>query len=609
MKKKVEETILKLRMAPEFWLFKINKFSKKTFTELKDCFIDSNTASNFKISEDNRRVVNTGNGFNDPLHRRNFAKIEGIYKGLSKYKAPSKVDLKSEQEKLTNLENGFKTCFACFLIFVLTLVILFNRRSVTDDYFIQSSLNTELMQGPGGVNFFQISSLNDFHNYTKYSFGPTVFKSDSPDSASLSVRYKIPGKIRMRQVRTKEIKCKRKSSWNLVDAVCYGKDYLTEKFKEDLGTDEAYLFHSTSSGPSLIVGDICDYDSSGFYKDFDPEEDLDSFIEEYESLQNNSWLGMPTRAVFINFNIFLPNKEQFIAVYILIEISVSGVIRPSRLSSRVLYSDLGSESSAGKAMLALEVIRLLLSFFVLFLYIVTGLSKNQEGKREIYNWFKPNNVLNLLIFGFIVTTFSFALYVNKDSKEIVTNEEYYDMSELYFYYYTSLLLNAWLLVFIFFRMIITLKFSKTINKNLHAIDLSTKSYMYYLLFLLPIIICLSEITAHMFGSYSYNYHTPKLVAVSNILFTMGDGEIDDFLKVSPAWTIGFLILYFLIIMFFLYSSYIGILIDSYRISNSYNEKYDEAIRNNPEFVPWKIWLFNDCKRCRKKKQVDEGGNI
>lgn len=597
-------------MAPEFWLFKINKFSKKTFTELKDCFIDSNTASNFKIGEDNKRVVNTGNGFNDSVHRRNFTKIEGIYKGLSKYKAPPKVNLEAEREKLTDLENGFKTCFACFFILVLTLVILFNRRSVTDDYFIQSSLNTELIKGPEGINFFQISSLNDFHNYTKYSFGPTVFNSGKSDSSSLSDRYKIVGKIRMRQVRTKEVKCKRKSAWKLEDTTCYGQDYLTEKFDEDIDADvDAFVYHSSTSGPSLIVGDICNYDSSGFYKDFDSSDNYDAFIKQYEYLQNKTWLDMSTRAVFINFNIFLPNKEQFIAVYILIEISVSGVIRPSRLSSRVLYSNLNSGSSSNKAMMALEVIRLLLSFYMLFIYIITGLKKNQNGKREFYNWIKPNNLLNLFIFGFIVTTFSFALYVNKDPKDIITNEEYYDMSNLYFYYYTSLLINAWLLIFIFFRMIITMKFSNTINKNLEAIDLSTKSYMYYLLFLLPIIICLSLITAHMFGPYNYNYSTPKLVAVSNILFTMGEGDIDEFFKVSQAWTIGFLIIYFLIIMFFLYSSYIGILIDSYRISSSYNEKFFEAIKSNPDFVPWKIWLFNDCKRCRKKKPVDEGQNI
>lgn len=610
MNKIVEDTILKLRMAPEFWLFKINKFSKKTFTELKDCFIDSNTASNFKINEENRKVANTGISFGDATNRRNFEKMKGVYKGLEKYdkKMIKPAIIKAEQEKIMSLEFSFKTCLACLIIFVFTLVILFVRRSVTDDYFIQSSLNIELKQGIQGINFFEISSLNDFHNYTKYSFGPAVFHNDnSSDSSALSDRYKIVGKIRIRQVKTKEVTCVNKKSWNIQNVTCYGEDYLTNKYKEDnkSANNDAFLYHSSSSGPDLIYGDISNYDTSGYYIDFESDLNLTEFVDLYEELETNNWMDKSTRAVFINMNLFLPNSDKFVAIYILLEISVSGVLRSSRLSSRVLYSDFYTGSTSDKVMLALEVIRMLLSIYMLFLYIKIGLQRNKDGKREGYNWIKPNNLLNLLIFTFIITCFTFSFYINKDAKSIIENEEYVDLGDIYFHYYTSMLLNAWLLIFSFFRIIITLKFSPTINRNLHALELSTKNFTYFLLFLLPIIICLSVITSNMFGAYFYTYSSAKLVAISNILFSMGEGDVDEFFKISEAWTIGFLIIYFLIIMFFLYSSFIGILIDSYRIADLYHEEMAKFEKNDPNYVPWKVWMFEDCKKCKRKKVVEE----
>ena len=609
MNKKVEDTILKLRMAPEFWLFKINKFSKKTFTELKDCFIDSNTASNFKINEENRKVANTGISFSEATNRRNFEKMKGVYKGLDKYdkKLIKPAQVKLEQEKAMSLEFSFKTFLACLIIFVFTLALLFVRRSVTDDYFIQSSLNIELKQGEKGINFFDISSLNDFHNYTRYSFGPTVFNDiNATSSSSISERYKIVGKIRIRQVKTKQVSCANKKSWNLANITCYGEDYLTNKYKENNETvGEAFVYHSSSSGPDLIYGDITNYDTSGYYMDFEPEMSLSEFNETYEELVNNEWMDMSTRAVFINMNLFLPNSDKFVAIYILVEVSVSGVFRSSRLSSRVLYSDLYSGTTLDKVMLALEVIRLLLSLYMLFLYVKIALQKNQNGKREAYNWIKPNNVLNLLISTFIITCFALSFNINKDAETIIKDKEYVDLGDTYFNYYTSMLINAWLLVFSFFRMVITFRFSAAINRNLYALEISTKNFLCFMLFLLPIIICLSVITSNIFGAYFYNHSSAKLVAISNILFSMGEGDLDEFLRVSEAWTIGFLIIYFLFIMFFLYSSFIGILIDSYRISDMFHEEIAKLEKNDPDYVAWKVWMFEDCKKCKRKKKVVE----
>jgi hypothetical protein len=605
MGKLVEETILSLRMAPEFWLFKINKFAKKTFTELKDLFVDSSTFVYFRIGEETKKVQNGSSSFPDSTHRKNFDKMRGIYKGLEKYERKPVKLLENEIEtrKLTGYQYNFNACLVNFIILFITVGLLVARRSVSDDYYIQASLNTDLVKGSSGINFFDIESLNDIHDYMNNSFGPAFF-SDGSSDASINSRYHIAGPVRLRQVKTKDVKCKRQSSWDLETISCYGSDYLSNKYKEDLNTTDdegSYTkFMSSTSAPDLIEGDVSRYDSSGYVSDIESNCSLNEFRSQYQNLLNATWLDQRTRALFINFNIYLPNPKEFVAVFIMVEISVNGVCRPSKLESRVLVSNFYSGTGLDKAALAVEIIRLMLSFYLIFIYVKCGLEPKVDGTRSIYAWIKINNLSNLLIVALVLAAFGMSFKVKKDAKDIVSSNDYYDMGDLFYYFSTSILMNAWLLLIVFFRIIVTFRFSHTLSLNLYALDLASKNFIFYFIFILPIVVCLSVITSHIFGPYTYEYCTPKLVAISNVLFSMGSGDVMEYLKITEAWTIGFLIIYFFVIIFFLYSSFIGILLDSFRISELYHRELAASMKD--DYKPWKIWLFYNCRRCKRKKE-------
>ena len=336
--------------------------------------------------------------------------------------------------------------------------------------------------------------------------------------------------------------------------------------------------------------------------DFSPNLTLSNFTEKYSVLKNGSWFDQKTRAIFINFNIYYPNPKEFASVSIIIEISASGICKPTKLESRVLVPNFYTGSKTDKGTMAVEIIRLMLSFYLLFIYIKCGLELKLDGRRSFYSWVKMNNISNLLIFALILTCFAFSFQVKTDAKEFVINEEYKDMGDLFYYFNTCILLNAWLMLIVFFRIIVTFRFSHTLSLNLYALDLASKNFIYYFFFILPIIVCLSVVTSNILGPYTYEYCTPKLVAISNVLFSMGLGDVDEYFKITEAWTIGFLIIYFIIIMFFLYSSFIGILIDSYRISEMYHKELKKSMKDDAQYVPWKIWLFYNCRRCKRKNE-------
>ena len=94
----------------------------------------------------------------------------------------------------------------------------------------------------------------------------------------------------------------------------------------------------------------------------------------------------------------------------------------------------------------------------------------------------------------------------------------------------------------------------------------------------------------------------QLNIVSNLLFSMGYGDIEDFLYVSPIWTIAYLLVYFFIIMFFLYSAFLSSIIDSYRIAEFRQRNLNEAMAKDNSYKPHKIWISQLISLCRKQKK-------
>ena len=202
-----------------------------------------------------------------------------------------------------------------------------------------------------------------------------------------------------------------------------------------------------------------------------------------------------------------------------------------------------------------------------------------------------------------LTVFIYSFLINKNHEAILSSG-YYDLEVVYQNYFECVLLNAWLLLIVSFRLLVNFRFSTEINLYIHTVELSAKNIIYYMFILLPLIVSMSVLSSEILGPYNFYYRLPKFVAISNVLFCLGYGDIQSMLYVSPSWVTAFLFVYFFILMFFLYSAYLGIIIDSYRVSELRNHVIVEEMKKYPEYKPWKIWLSYPFRICKKKVEEE-----
>ncbi|OMJ82032.1 hypothetical protein SteCoe_17358 [Stentor coeruleus] len=599
----VHEKILDLRMPPEFWLFKLNRFAKKSFTDVKDCFIDSSISGQFKINTERKKAESKSMGYRKSMHKKAIDKMKGVYKGLESYEKKM-INLKNdpkEKERTKGKQGGFITAVILFIILFITMIQLLLRRTVPEDFWVQAGLNAGIVKGSKtSMSFFNIKNLNDTNEFIQYTLGPVFFNRDILAS-SIANKYYISGSLRIRQVKTKEKPC---FIGNITNLICYEYDYNSAT-KETSGKNKNNTwenYHSNLEGPKIIIGEMGSYDNSGYYIDFPNNINVEEFQNTYQQIQNTSWLNPSTRAIFITCNLYLPNSKQFVSIFVMVENNVMGQCYPSRLESRVIITDFYDKNETlDTVMLALEIVRIFFAFYFVYLYISAGLFKDDDEKRHLSNWFSVKNIANLFVTVMIIATFAFSFKVNTPPGDIL-QESYYDLGDLHYYYSTCILINAWVLLIVFFRIILIFRFSTTMNLYLYTLDLAAKNIIYYIMIIIPIIVGLCVLTAHMFGPFDFYYRQPKLVAISNMLFAIGYRKIDDFLIISEAWTIAFLLVYFFVIMFFLFSAFLGILMDSYRISELRQNCLYEALKTDQSYKPWKIWISNSFSRCKCKKQ-------
>ena len=490
-----------------------------------------------------------------------------------------------------------------------TAILLIVRRTITADFWLQAGMQINILKYQDGIGFYEIEDLVDVNDYILYSFGRGMFAASVNESYpnAITKRFHPSGNIRFRQLRTKPRACKHQSDYK-INLTCYDYTYSqstkqTTNLANDT-TDKPWLvYHDTTSAPSAYTGVMNTYDVSGYYFDVSQNISLSEFQNFYQNIMNDNWLDQGTRGLFITANYYLPNSNQFMKILVLIESNPVGEWYPSWLQASSMIVNFYTGSTLDNGMLAVEIIRSLCSFYFIFLYIKYGRQTDKDNLRHVGNWIAVKNVTNLLIFGMALTVFIYSFLINKNHEAILSSG-YYDLEVVYQNYFECVLLNAWLLLIVSFRLLVNFRFSTEINLYIHTVELSAKNIIYYMFILLPLIVSMSVLSSEILGPYNFYYRLPKFVAISNVLFCLGYGDIQSMLYVSPSWVTAFLFVYFFILMFFLYSAYLGIIIDSYRVSELRNHVIVEEMKKYPEYKPWKIWLSYPFRICKKKVEEE-----
>jgi hypothetical protein len=77
------------------------------------------------------------------------------------------------------------------------------------------------------------------------------------------------------------------------------------------------------------------------------------------------YIDMSTRSVIINFNLYMPSADALVAVEILTEFMISGVVLPTYLHVYVFNANV-HEKSGGKLVQVADIIRLILCFYLYY---------------------------------------------------------------------------------------------------------------------------------------------------------------------------------------------------------------------------------------------------
>jgi hypothetical protein len=265
--------------------------------------------------------------------------------------------------------------FVSFIIFLamFTLTAIY-RRDIKQEQNGVMSVRQQIMR-PVGVfgekQFTHIETEDDFWAWMSGPFRDMFFPSklyngaDVPAQmkAHVSMYNKLAGKLRLRQLRVNGYPCKSTvisgvQEW-VPGKMCYGpySEYnkasmessvwmkkLNESYSKTL-REISFLEQDNflDKWTSYLYGQSVKYDGSGWINDID----ISSFSRQkwgtlVSQMRASNYIDKQTRAVIVDFNLYLPNTDNFVASIVLFEFTAGGAVIPTlkiKPWSRINYDD------------------------------------------------------------------------------------------------------------------------------------------------------------------------------------------------------------------------------------------------------------------------------
>jgi hypothetical protein len=165
---------------------------------------------------------------------------------------------------------------------------------------------------------------------------------------------------------------------------------------------------------------------------------------------NQGWIQEATRAVILSFTIYIPSVDQWISNVVLIEISTAGAVFPTKMTSRVFRPDV-FESDNDKIIQGLDVIRYVLTFYILYLLIRKA--KNSHGwYKRLKAFFSFGSFLDIFLICCSHAGFAISYRNNESGKDLYEDTGHVDVLDLSINYQISLIFYAIFLLLIFIRI-------------------------------------------------------------------------------------------------------------------------------------------------------------
>ena len=606
----IYQTVLDQHLQPEFYLYGKNPQATEVMTEIPECFLNEELANSCKAQ---KRVARRAN-YPKREREHDFVELEKLYPGLKSYKPPEErlSEDRVEKERLNGRYGSFLSCLMVLLLLFCTISILIVRREVSDDYWIQSGVHSTFLEEFGnGLTFFDITNYEGLSLFILEIVGPAFLSSTALEQDTLVDRFFIVGPVQFRVARTKERECETAGDLP-IDESCYYLEYDEDsRDTADLDTTGVTTsdvcsgfdeFHSADSNKidSTFQGEFSDYDGSGYVWNVNTSNvSLSEFQDCYNNTLIDVWLDRPTRALFINSNLYAPNYDVFISLVIAFEVTASGYVYPSKLAATVIRINVYDTDSATDLFATVcEGLRFVAALYFLYLCFIFS-------RENRYYLLSVRGPLDLALFTLTVAATSMSLYLMVKHSEVFDNSDrYYDLQQVGSRYISHLVLNVWLLLFALFRLISIFNISRRVHTFLLTLEYASADIFFLLVIMVPLLVGLLLVGFNLWGSTLDYYRSIGWALLSSILFTLGYGNIEELLEVNEVMTIIFFFIYFFVLVFFIFSAFLGILIDAYRRVRLRNDKIHEELREHElglvkrKMQDIRTWIRNSCKRSR-----------
>jgi hypothetical protein len=147
---------------------------------------------------------------------------------------------------------------------------------------------------------------------------------------------------------------------------------------------------------------------------------------------------------------------------------------------------------------------------------------------------------------------------------------------------------------------------------MYTIEVAAKNIFSYMILLLPIFIGFCLVSMNILGPYYLYYRNFEISLISNLLFTIGEGDIIATFRINREWGVIIFVIFWFVIVFFVLSVFLGILMDAYRLVRM-REGYtdDDNQWDVKDYIDWALgWmpfsvrneLKNIIYRRRKKEE-------
>ncbi|GFS21791.1 polycystin-1 [Elysia marginata] len=308
------------------------------------------------------------------------------------------LQAKLEGKKKLQLQTMLREVVMFTLMFALLLAITFINfsGSAGGAFFTLDNIHNKLyLSTDTGLNLTNLKGISNFWEWSEAILAPAVHHRELQGTESYGY---LMGPAQMRQFRTGNVTCLVDSSLflqsvpQLITRRCVdpdaASDPLTQPFKtgwlptQNSIADWIYFSASQLALPSKF-GQQQLFPGTGYVQHLGVT--FNSTLETLTQLQNEGWLDLNTRAVFVEFCVYNPSHDLTSCVTVLIEFAVSGGV----LTSSTIQTERLLRFSSG-VLDPLMVCQVMFSLFLLYLLVILisriRSQSSLEFLSQVWNW-------------------------------------------------------------------------------------------------------------------------------------------------------------------------------------------------------------------------------